>query len=141
MANQERIIIEIVDQQKGMQIITGIDALILVIKASGGYKSRAMIRVQDGKDFDMLVTLAEAELHCMADSLKVAEAMLHEPAPSMIHPRWEEYQDRLAELHTRHQAVAKTRDGPTTSLGVEAGNRTIDRSTEPADKPGGNLPV
>jgi hypothetical protein len=98
MSNQEKIVIEIVDSQKGMQTIAGVDALIMVIKASGGYKNRAMIRVQEGKEFDLLVALAEAELRRIADSLEVAEAMLREPPPSMWHPRWEEYQERRSRI-------------------------------------------
>lgn len=120
--------------------IKPIDLLILAVKASGGYKYRAMMQMQDGQELDSFIANAEARLRFIAHSLEVAEAMLREPPPSMWHSRWEEYQERLAELRTRHQAVAKSRDGPAASLGVAKGNRT-NELPESADEPGGNIPA
>jgi hypothetical protein len=134
------------------RIVRGVDALILAVKASGGYKYRAMMQMQDGQELDTFITQAEVRLRFMAHSLAVAEAMLREPAPS-IHPRWEEYQRRQAEAlqemmkkkdgnsktPIRLRAVAKTREGPTES--IERPDRAGIVPTEPADEPGGNLPV
>lgn len=120
--------------------IKPIDLLILAVKASGGYRYRAMIHLQEGQEFNTVAAAAEERLRRMASCLEVAETMLREPPPSMWHSRWEEYQERLAELRTRHQAVAKPRDGPAASLGVAKGNRT-NELPESADEPGGNIPA
>lgn len=74
--------------------IGGIEALILGLKASGGYKFREQIQLQDGLELDTFVAGAEQKIRFLAYALTVAEQMMQEPAPS-IHPRWGEYQDRL----------------------------------------------
>lgn len=76
------------------QTISGIDAVILALKASGGYKYRAMIALQDGKELDSFIATSEASVRWMAHAIQVAEAMLKEKPPS-IHDRWEEYLQRL----------------------------------------------
>ena len=75
----------------------GIDLLILALRAGGGYRYRTMLPAQDGKNLNTLIATAEIQLRFMAKSLEVAEAMLREPPPSMVHPRWDEYQSRREE--------------------------------------------
>jgi len=82
---------------KEPQILKGIDLLILALRAGGGYNYRSMLPIQDGKNLNTLIATAEIQLRFMAKSLEVAEAMLREPPPSMVHPRWDEYQGRLEE--------------------------------------------
>lgn len=60
----------------------GIDATILALKASGGYKYRAMIALS-GLELDRFV--------------EGAEAMLRQPPPS-YHARWEEYEGKCREV-------------------------------------------
>jgi len=77
------------------RIIGGIDAIILALKASGGYKYRAMVQLQDGQEFDSFLAMAEARMHWMAHAIQVAEMMLKELPPSGHHNRWDEYIERL----------------------------------------------
>ena len=75
--------------------ISGIDAIILALKVGGGYKYRAMIRLQDGQELDSFIATAEARVRWMAHAIQVAEAMLKELPPSGHHNRWDEYIQRL----------------------------------------------
>lgn len=77
------------------KVISGIDAVILAIKANGGYKYRAMIALQDGQELDSFIATAEARVRWMAHAIQVAEAMLKELPPSGHHSRWDEYIQRL----------------------------------------------
>jgi len=69
--------------------------LILVCRATGGYKWRERIRLSD-REIDRLMAGCEQHLLDMAHRLAVAERMLKEPPPS-IHPRWDEYLRRVKE--------------------------------------------
>lgn len=70
--------------------------LITVCKATGGYKYRERIRLSN-KEIDRLMASCEQRLLDMAHRLVVAEMMLREPPPS-IHPRWEEYLSKRADV-------------------------------------------
>jgi len=85
-----------------------IDLLILAVKAGGGFKYRAMLHLQEGQEVDAVIAGAENRLRQMAFRLEVAEAMLREPAPSMVHPRWDEYQGRREEALKQ---MMKKKDG------------------------------
>lgn len=69
--------------------------LIVVCKATGGYKWRERIRLSD-REIDRLMASCEQRLLDMAHRLAIAERMLKEPPPS-IHSRWGEYQRRQKE--------------------------------------------
>jgi len=69
--------------------------LILVCRATGGYKWRERIRLSD-REIDKLMAGCEQHLMGMAHRLAIAETMLREPPPS-YHSRWEEYQLRIKE--------------------------------------------
>jgi len=69
--------------------------LIVVVKATGGYKWRSRIRLSD-REIDKLMVTCEQHLLGMAHRLAIAETMLREPPPS-YHSRWEEYQLRIKE--------------------------------------------
>ncbi len=66
--------------------------MILIVKATGGYKVRSLIRLSD-LELQQLMPLAEKDLRRLAVRVAVAERMLGEPPPS-IHARWDEYQQR-----------------------------------------------
>ena len=78
------------------KVLKKLDNMILAIKATGGYKERKKFRLSD-HEIDRLCTTSEPAIRKMAVSLVVAEGMLQESAPS-IHPRWEEYQQRQADM-------------------------------------------
>ena len=78
------------------KVLNGLDRIILGIKAKGGYKERKHFQMSD-RELDLFLEKCEGRLRKMFVYLVVAEAMLQEPAPS-IHPRWEEYERRRAEL-------------------------------------------
>ena len=77
------------------KIHKNMEELILVVRASGGWKQRQHIRLSD-RELEMALEDCDLRLHTMAVHLLVAEAMLHEPPPS-LHPRWEEYHQRRIE--------------------------------------------
>ena len=78
------------------KVLGNIDLMILAIKATGGWKERKKFRLSE-HEIDQLCAASEPKIRRMAFNLIVAEAMLEEPAPS-IHPRWDEYQQRQADM-------------------------------------------
>ena len=72
------------------------EELILVVRASGGWKHRQKIRLSDC-EIERALEDCDRRLHTMAVHLLVAESMLQEPPPS-LHSRWEEYQQRCKDV-------------------------------------------
>lgn len=70
--------------------------LLLAVKASGGYKYRERIPLS-GPELELLVHDAERFIREIATRCVVAEHMLQEKPPH-FHCRWQEYQNRLAEV-------------------------------------------
>jgi len=82
---------------RAKQTVGGIDAIVLALKASGGYKYRERIQLS-GPELDVFVATAEARIRELYRHLQVAEKMMREPPPSSNHmPRWEEYLRRCKE--------------------------------------------
>lgn len=77
------------------KIISGLDRIILGIKAKGGWKERKQFQMSE-RELDLFLEKCEGRLRKMVVYLLVAETMLQEPTPS-IHPRWDEYQRRYRE--------------------------------------------
>ena len=77
------------------KIMSGLDRIILGIKAKGGWKERKQFQMSE-RELDLFLEKCEGRLRKMAVYLVVAETMLQEPAPS-IHTRWEEYIKRRGE--------------------------------------------
>ncbi|GAG32469.1 unnamed protein product [marine sediment metagenome] len=78
------------------KVMSGLDNIILAIKAKGGYKFRQRFQASD-KELDLFLADCEGRLRMMVISLLVAEQMLQEPAPS-AHPRWDEYEGRRKDV-------------------------------------------
>ena len=74
------------------KVMSGLENIILAIKAKGGYKFRQRFQASD-RELDLFLADCEGRLRMMVISLLVAEAMLQELAPS-AHPRWDEYEAR-----------------------------------------------
>jgi len=77
------------------KLMSGLDRIILGIKAKGGWKERKQCRMSD-RELDLFLADCENRLRKMVIGLVVAETMLQEPAPS-VHARWDEYIRRRAE--------------------------------------------
>lgn len=71
------------------------ELMILACKAKGGYRYRERLRLSE-KELEELLAACETRLRMLAVSSHVAQVMLREPPPS-YHPRWEEYQGRVAD--------------------------------------------
>ena len=78
------------------KVLSGLNNIILAIKAKGGYRFRQQFAVSD-RELDLFLADCEGRLRMSVISLLVAEEMLQEPAPS-IHSRWDEYQSRRADV-------------------------------------------
>ena len=78
------------------KVMSGLNNIILGIKARGGYKFRQQFQVSD-RELDVFLADCEGRLRMSVISLLVAEQMLQEPAPS-AHSRWDEYQSRRADV-------------------------------------------
>jgi hypothetical protein len=71
------------------------ELLLLALKASGGYRFRALIKLSD-TELDRVVETSSEALRDLCIRVTVAERMLQEKPPS-YHERWDEYQGRLKE--------------------------------------------
>ncbi len=80
------------DEMPAKRLLEWTENLILIVKATGGYKVRSQIKLSD-LELQQLMPLAEKDLRRLAVRVAVAERMLGEPPPS-IHARWDEYQQR-----------------------------------------------
>lgn len=85
-----------VPQTDLQKVLSGLNNIILGIKAKGGYKFRQYFQVSD-RELDVFLADCEGRLRMSVISLLVAEEMLQEPAPS-THSRWDEYQRRRADV-------------------------------------------